>query len=107
MAGAIIVSSCLAHIPEPSPLILAGFTLLFAWLSYGTTNINYALFSVCVTGYIVFLLSINNVPGPTIAQRRAICTAIGGSIALAVRLIVIYRRKKERQKSASALPQGI
>jgi Fusaric acid resistance protein-like len=107
LAGAIAVSSCLAHIPEPSPLILAAFTLLFAWLSYGTTNINYALFSVCITGYIVFLLSINHVPGPTIAQRRAICTALGGSIALAVRLIVIYRRKKEREKSGAVLPQNI
>jgi Fusaric acid resistance protein-like len=107
LAGAIAVSSCLAHIPEPSPLILAAFTLLFAWFSYGTTNINYALFSVCITGYIVFLLSINHVPGPTIAQRRAICTALGGSIALAVRLIVIYRRKKEREKSGAALTQNI
>jgi hypothetical protein len=107
-AGAIAVSFCLAHIPiTPSPAILAAFTLLFAWLSYGTTNINYGLFSICITGYIVFLLSIANVPGPLIAQRRAICTALGGSIALAVRLIVIYRRKKEREKSGAVLPQNI
>ena len=107
LAGAIIVSSCLAHLPTPSPAVLAAFTLLFAWLSYGTTNINYALFSLCITGYIVFLLSINNVPGPLVAQRRAICTALGGSIALAVRLIVIYRRKKQREKSGAPLPQNI
>ena len=102
LIGAIAVSVCLAHIPNPSPLILGGFTLLFAWLSYGTTNINYALFSICITGYIVFLLSLNNVPGPLIAQRRAVCTALGGSIALGVRLIVIYRRKKQRTASAQA-----
>lgn len=107
LTGAIVVSFCLAHIPEASPLVLAGFTLLFAWLSYGTNNINYALFSVCITGYIVFLLSLNNVPGPTIAERRAICTVLGGSIALAVRLIVIYRRRKEREKSGAPLPQKI
>jgi hypothetical protein len=106
-AGAIAVSVCLAYIPNPSPTVLAAFTLLFAWLSYGTNNINYGLFSVCITGYIVFLLSLNNVPGPLIAQRRAVCTAIGGLIALAVRLVVIFRRKRLREQSGSALPQNI
>lgn len=107
VAGAILVSVCLAYIPNPSPVVLAAFTLLFAWLSYGTNNVNYALFSVCITGYIVFLLSLANVPGPLIAQRRALCTAIGGSIALAVRLVVIYRRKKQRGKSGAVLAQDI
>jgi len=107
LAGAIAVSFCIAHIPDLSPSVLAGFTLLFAWLSYGTTNINYALFSICITGYIVFLLSINNVPGPLIAQRRAICTAIGGFIALAVRLIVIFRRRKLLKKTGVALPESL
>lgn len=107
LAGAIAVSFCLAHIHEPSTIVLAGFTVLFAWLSYGTTNINYALFSVCITGYIVFLLSLNNVPGPTIAQRRAVCTAIGGLIALAVRLLVIFRRKRLREKSGAVIPQSM
>jgi len=106
-AGAIVASVCLAQIPNPSPIALAAFTLLFAWLSYGTNNINYGLFSICITGYIVFLLSLNNVPGPLIAQRRAVCTAIGGLIALAVRLIVIFRRKRLREQSGSALPQNI
>ena len=35
-----------------------------------------------ITGYIVFLLSLASAPGPVIAQRRALCTALGGSIAL-------------------------
>jgi uncharacterized membrane protein YccC len=103
LAGAIIASFCVAH-TTPSPLILAACTLLFAWLSYGTVNVNYALFSVCITGYIVFLLSLANVPGPLIAERRAVCTVIGGVIALSVRLVVISRRKK-LWESASALPR--
>jgi hypothetical protein len=91
LAGAILVSFCIAHL-TPSPLVLAAFTLLFAWLSYGTVNVNYALFSVFITGYIVFLLSLAAVPGPVIAQRRAICTALGGLIALVLRLVVISHR---------------
>jgi hypothetical protein len=59
---------------------------------YGTLNVNYALFSAFITGYIVFLLSLADVPGHVIAQRRALCTALGGSIALIVILVVISRR---------------
>jgi uncharacterized membrane protein YccC len=91
LAGAILVTFCIAHL-NPSPVVLASFTLLFAWLSYGTLNVNYALFSVFITGYIVFLLSLADAPGPVIARRRALCTALGGSIALIVRLVVISRR---------------
>jgi len=93
LTGAVLASFCIAH-TTPAPLTLASFTLLFAWLSYGTANVNYALFSVSVTGYIVFLLALANVPGPLIAERRAVCTAIGGLIALGVRLVVISRLKK-------------
>jgi len=101
LAGAILASYFIAHI-SLSPLTLAGLTLLFAWLAYGTVNVNYALFTVCITGYIVFLLSLANTPGPLIAQRRATCTVIGGFIALAVRLVVISYRKTQREKSGTA-----
>lgn len=90
IAGAVLVSFGLAHV-QATPAVLAAFTALFAWLSYGLLNVNYALFSTCITGYIVFLLSLNELPGPTIAERRAICTLVGAAIALAVRLVVISR----------------
>lgn len=101
LAGAILASFCIAH-TTPSPLVLAAFTLFFAWLSYGTLNVNYALFSICITGYIVFLLSLANVPGPVIAERRAVATAIGGLIALSLRLVVISRRKRLWESASSA-----
>ena len=105
LAGAILASFCLAHV-HPSTLLLASVTLLFVWLSYGTTSVNYALFSVFITGYIVFLLSLANVSGSVIAERRTVCTAIGGIIALTVRLTVISHRKRQRAKSASAIPHN-
>ncbi|MBT9332233.1 FUSC family protein [Paracidobacterium acidisoli] len=98
LAGAILLSFCLAHI-SAAPAELAVLTVLFAWLSYGTLNVNYALFTLFITGYIVFLLSLNSVPGPVIAERRAICTVIGGSLALFVRLIVIFRRRRLLMRS--------
>jgi hypothetical protein len=106
LAGAILVSFCIAHL-NPSPVVLASFTLLFAWLSYGTLNVNYALFSVFITGYIVFLLSLADVPGPVIAQRRALCTALGGSIALIVRLVVISRRLSLWKRAAASVHQRV
>ena len=92
LAGAVLASMCLAY-THPVPVALAGFTVLFAWLSYSTLSVNYALFSICLTSYIVMLLSLNGVPGTEIARRRAICTVLGGGMALAVRLVVIHHRQ--------------
>ena len=83
---------------------LAVFTVIFAWLSYATLNVNYALFAVCVTGYIVFLLALATIPEGEIALRRAVSTIIGGALALTVRLVVIWRRKKASEEAVSAAP---
>jgi uncharacterized membrane protein YccC len=106
VTGAILASFCIAHL-HPSSVVLAGLTLLFAWLSYGTLNVNYALYSSFITGYIVFLLSLASAPGPVIAQRRALCTALGGSIALSVRLVVISLRKDIWKRAVAAARQSV
>lgn len=92
IAGAWLVTVLVSHF-APSPVALAASTVLFAWLSYATLNVNYATYSVCITGYIVFLLSLAQIPSGEIAQRRAFCTAVGGAIALMVRLVMIRWRK--------------
>jgi uncharacterized membrane protein YccC len=93
MCGAIAVSFCLAHL-HPTPIVLASFTVLFAWLAFGLVNVTYALFSMAITGYIVFLLSLNEIPGQLVAERRTFSTVLGGAIALCFRLVVIsYRRR--------------
>jgi uncharacterized membrane protein YccC len=91
--GAIAVSFILAH-THLSLLALAALTAVSAWLAYGLLNVNYALFSMATTSYIVFLLSLNAIPGHTLAVRRTFCTLLGGAIALAVRITVVsYRRR--------------
>lgn len=102
MGGAIGASFCLAHI-HTTPIVLASFTVLFAWLAYGILNVNYALFSMAVTGYIVFLLSLDVVPGPEIAERRAFCTALGAAIALCMRLVVISYRRRHWLRAVAVL----
>jgi Fusaric acid resistance protein-like len=105
MCGAVAISFLLAHV-NPKPIALAVFTVFFAWLAYGLTNVNYALFSMAVTGYIVFLLALNQVPGPTIALHRTIATALGSAIALCLRLAVIFVRRRHWLRAAALVRRG-
>lgn len=104
ICGAVVVSFALAHVQATSA-VLAAMTALFAWLSYGLLNVNYALFSTCITGYIVFLLSLNEMPGPEIAQRRAFCTLMGAAISLAVRLAMISRNRARWRRAVASQPE--
>ena len=98
LAGAVLASVLIVHLPMSTP-VLALLTLLFAWFSYATSNVNYALFSICITAYIVFLLSLNGLTGKLIAEHRAVATVIGGALALMVRLTVIHLRAKKSQRA--------
>ncbi len=102
MCGAIAISFCLALV-NPTPIVLVAFTVLFAWLSYGLLNVNYALCSMAVTGYIVFLLSLNQVPGHEIAVHRTIATALGGAIALCMRIVVISYKRRQWLRAAAVV----
>ncbi len=93
LAGAMLASYALAHL-QPSPPILAVLVLLFAWLSYSLNNVNYGLFTLCLTAYIVSLLALNALPGREVAYHRAVSTIIGGGLALTIRLLVIRYRKQ-------------
>jgi hypothetical protein len=97
LAGAMIASYALAHL-SPTPPTLAILTLLFAWFAYSLNNVNYGLFTLCLTAYIVCLLALNSLPGNEVAYHRAISTIIGGSLALSVRLVVIRYRKQHQSQ---------
>jgi hypothetical protein len=93
LAGAMLASYALAHL-QPAPPILAILVLLFAWLSFSLNLVNYALFTLVLTAYIVSLLALNALPGNLVAYHRAISTMMGGGLALTVRLLVIRYRKR-------------
>ncbi len=90
LAGAWLGSLLIAYL-TPGPVVLAIMATLFALFAFATNSVNYGLFAACLTGYIVFLLSLNQIPGPVIAHRRAWCTALGGAIAVFVHLDVLTR----------------
>jgi Fusaric acid resistance protein-like len=101
LAGAVLASFALAHLAPPPP-ILAVLALLFAWLAYSLNNVNYGLFTLCLTAYIVCLLALSSLPGNVVAYHRAISTAIGGGLALTVRLFVLRYRKWHSAASVKA-----
>ncbi len=75
------------------PPILAAAATLFALLAFATNAVNYALYTAFLTSYIVFLLSLNQIPGPVLAYRRAWCTILGGLIALVIHLDALRRHR--------------
>ena len=90
LAGAWLGSLLIAYL-TPSPVVLAIMASIFALFAFATNSVNYGLFAACLTGYIVFLLSLNQIPGPVIAHRRAWCTALGGLIAVVIHLDALLR----------------
>ena len=99
LGGAVLTSYLVAHL-QPTPVMLAVLVVLFAFLSYSTLNVNYAMYTIFLTGYIVFLLSLANLPGMVIAHRRAISTIVGGMLALLVHLDAVRRWRRKAHQDA-------
>lgn len=98
LAGATLATLLVTHLPGSPPVMnwtLAALTSLFALLSFATNPINYGLFALFITSYIVFLLSLNQIPGPEIAHRRALCTIAGALIALVIHLDALRCYRKD------------
>jgi hypothetical protein len=56
--------------------------------------VNYALFTLNLTAYIVFLLSLSGLPAATVVHRRAAYTALGGAFALLAYLDVFRKTRR-------------
>ena len=80
----------LAH---PRGEILTALVLLFLFLSYLFTNVNYGVFATVLTGYICFLLAIVHQPAHDVLIRRVGATAAGCGIAIGVHLISLGLRR--------------
>ena len=92
LVGAIVATLVVVHL-HPDLWVLAALTTAAAFGCYAVNSVNYGLFTLCITSYIVFLLSLNQTPGPVIAERRAWCTATGAAIALLIHLDALRRHR--------------
>ncbi len=77
-------ATLIAVLIVPGHGVLVALILLSVWAGYALFKTNYAIFSVCITGFIVFLLVLAGVSEPVAAEYRAMTTAIGGILALGV-----------------------
>jgi hypothetical protein len=106
LAGAVLSTVFLVHL-RPDPFYLAGLATFFALWSYATNTVNYGLYTLFLTSYIVFLLSLNRLPGPVIAHRRAYSTIAGGLIALVIHIDAIRRLRRRQRTAPSPIPRPI
>ena len=98
LIGATVATLLVRHLhisAEAMNWTLAALASIFALLSFATNPVNYGVFALCLTSYIVFLLSLNKIPGPEIAHRRALCTAAGAAIALIIHLDALRCCRKD------------
>lgn len=83
VAGA-AVATVIVNVLAPGTVSLAVLVLVFVWGCYALFRMNYALFTICLTGYIVFILMLGGVAEMTAATTRALYTIAGGALALCV-----------------------
>ncbi len=87
-----LVCTAVVTLLHPHGEVLTALVLLFLFLSYLTTNVNYGAFATVLTGYICFLLAIVHQPAHDVLQRRVFATAAGGTLAIVVHLAFVAAR---------------
>jgi uncharacterized membrane protein YccC len=80
VGGAILASIIAAFHPSDSAYIV--LAIVFAGLGFALFNVSYALFSVAITGYVVYMLAFGGAAEHTSAFDRVVATALGGTLAL-------------------------
>jgi hypothetical protein len=81
IAGAAL-AGLVVHVFAPGHGALTGLVLIAVWGCYALFRMNYAIFAVCLTGYVVFILMLSGVGEPTAASLREAYTLGGGALAL-------------------------
>jgi len=77
---------------KPDGITLAFLTLPCVWLCFSSFKANYILYSVCITAYVVFMLSFIGLPEMSVLINRLIATLSGGFLALLVYAVWPRRR---------------
>ncbi len=83
VAGATIAVLSALYLHTTTPIVFA-LVMICAWASYAVQAVNYALFSLFLTLYIVYSFRFGGFSQPAAAHFRMLNTAIGGGIALVV-----------------------
>jgi len=103
-----VLATIAASLLRPGPLTLSTLVLLFAWCAYSLLWVNYAIFVVPLTAYVVSLLALAGLPEPFVIHHRLLNTLIGGLISLAIHLIFFSweRTRLSRQQPVTESQPG-
>ncbi len=77
-----LAASFLAHVLDPGAPALAALVAVCAFFAFATVRLNYGVFALALTGYVVFLLVLAGVAEAQVAMARIEATALGAAIAL-------------------------
>lgn len=64
-------------------ILLALLVLLFAGAAYSLGFVNYGIFSVCLTSYVICLLTLAGLPQKSVIVHRIVATLIGAGLVMA------------------------
>jgi uncharacterized membrane protein YccC len=81
LAGAALATIIVEEF-APGPAALSVMVLIFVWGCYALFRMNYTIFAICITGYVVFILMLSGVGEMTAASARSLYTIGGGVLAL-------------------------
>jgi len=81
------LATAIIHVLHPPNEVLAMLLLLSVWGCYNLFRVNYAVFSVCLTAYVVFVLKFSGIAEITAAGTRIVDTIEGGVLAILVYLM--------------------
>ncbi len=87
------LATLLAAFVRPGPLLLAAWLTIAIWACFALQKVNYALYAVCITTYVVFTLAAGGLPGPQTALARVEATLIGAAVAVAVHAVPLGKRR--------------
>ena len=102
IVGVVAATAIVLAVPN-TPHITLGLAILFAAISYAAFQLNYGLFSLTVTAYVVFLLALLGTPEATAVQNRLAATVIGGLLAMASYVIWPTWESERTRAALSAL----
>jgi uncharacterized membrane protein YccC len=92
--GGTIVGACavtlLLAVIRPSQPVMAAMILVTVWGCFASQRVNYALLTVCVTGFVALLFAYAGLPEPAVALYRLEATVLGGALALVIHHVALW-----------------
>lgn len=81
LVGVLASTALVQIVPDTQHASLA-LAIIFATLGYAVFQINYAVYTFCVTAYVVFLISLTGAPEKSAILNRLVETSAGGTLAM-------------------------